>query len=338
MFSRLSPLASFLIMKFTHLGRTGLKVSRLCLGTMNFGPQTTEADSFAIMDRALEHGINFFDTADVYGWKKGEGITEQIIGRWFEQGGNRRERVVLATKLYNEMGNGELSDWPNTSRLSALHIRRACDASLKRLKTDYIDLYQMHHVDRETPWDEIWSAMEVLVQQGKILYVGSSNFAGWHIARANEQAQKRHFLGLTSEQSLYNLNARAVEMEVIPACLEYGLGLIPWSPLGGGLLGGVLEKKTEGRRSEMDEQVEKNRPALEKWEALCKDLGEEPADVALGWLLHQKVVTAPIIGPRTLEQLDGALRATEIELSDETLKQLDEIFPGHKTAPEDYAW
>jgi len=325
-------------MKFTHLGRTGLKVSRLCLGTMNFGPQTSEADSFAVMDRALEHGINFFDTADVYGWKKGEGITEQIIGRWFNQGGNRRERVVLATKLYGDMGMAELNDWPNTSKLSALHIRRACDASLKRLQTDYIDLYQMHHIDRETPWEEIWSAMEILKQQGKILYVGSSNFAGWHIARACEQAHGRNLVGLVAEQSLYNLNARKIELEVVPACLEYGLGLIPWSPLGGGLLGGVLEKKTEGRRSELDDQIEKNRPALEKWEALCKELGEQPADVALGWLLHQKVVTAPIIGPRTMEQLDGALRATEIELSDETLKKLDEIFPGHKTAPEDYAW
>jgi aryl-alcohol dehydrogenase-like predicted oxidoreductase len=320
-------------MKYTQLGRSGLKVSRLCLGTMNFGPQTSEADSFSIMDRALEHGINFFDTADVYGWQKGEGVTEQIIGRWFAQGDGRREKTVLATKLYGEMG-----DWPNESKLSALHIRRACDASLKRLQTDYIDLYQMHHVDRATPWEEIWQAMEVLVSQGKILYVGSSNFAGWHIAQANEAAKSRHFMGLVCEQSLYNLNARTVEMEVVPACEHYGLGLIPWSPLGGGLLGGILEKPTEGRRAGMDEQIENNRAKLEAWEALCKELGERPADVALAWLLHQKVVTAPIIGPRTIEQLDGALRATEIELSSGTLKKLDEIFPGFKTAPEHYAW
>ena len=320
-------------MKYTQLGRSGLKVSRLCLGTMNFGPQTSEADSYAIMDRALEHGINFFDTADVYGWKKGEGVTEQIIGRWFAQGDGRREKTVLATKLYGEMG-----DWPNESKLSALHIRRACDASLKRLQTDYIDLYQMHHVDRATPWEEIWQAMEVLVSQGKVLYVGSSNFAGWHIAQANEAAKSRHFMGLVCEQSLYNLNARTVEMEVVPACEHYGLGLIPWSPLGGGLLGGVLDKPKEGRRAGMDEQIENNRAKLEAWEALCKELGERPADVALAWLLHQKVVTAPIIGPRTIEQLDGALRATEIELSSGTLKKLDEIFPGFKTAPEHYAW
>jgi aryl-alcohol dehydrogenase-like predicted oxidoreductase len=322
-------------MQYTNLGRTGLKVSRLCLGTMNFGPQTTEPDSFAIMDRAHEHGINFFDTANVYGWKKGEGITEQIIGRWFAQGGGRREKTVIATKFYGDMG-----DWPNQSRVSALHIRRACDESLLRLKTDHIDLYQMHHIYRETTWDEVWQAFEVLVQQGKVLYAGSSNFAGWHIAAANEAAKSRHFLGLVSEQSLYNLNARTVELEVIPACEKYGLGLIPWSPLAGGLLGGVLQKAAEGRRASENVQnnVEKYRDRLEKWEALCGELGEQPADVALAWLLKNPVVTAPIIGPRTLEQLDGSLRALEIELGEETMAKLDEIFPGFKPAPEGYAW
>jgi aryl-alcohol dehydrogenase-like predicted oxidoreductase len=320
-------------MQYTNLGRTGLKVSRLCLGTMNFGPQTSEQDSFAVMDRALEHGINFWDSANVYGGKKGEGVTEQIIGRYFAQGGGRREKVVLATKVYGDMG-----EWPNTSRLSALHIRRACDDSLRRLQTDYIDLYQMHHIWREAPWEEIWQAMELLVQQGKVLYIGSSNFAGWHIAQANEIAKHRNFLGLVSEQSLYNLNARTVERDLIPACEAYGLGLIPWSPLGGGLLGGVLDKPSEGRRGGMSENIEKNRAKLEPWEALCKELGEQPADVALAWLLSNKVVTAPIIGPRTLEQLDGSLRALEIELSQDTLKKLDEIFPGFKPSPEGYAW
>ncbi|MCX6081525.1 MAG: aldo/keto reductase [Chloroflexi bacterium] len=323
-------------MEFTQLGRTGLKVSRLCLGTMNFGPQTTDVDSFAIMDQAIELGINFFDTANVYGWKLGEGVTEQIIGRWFEQGGGRREKTVLATKLYGRMG-----DWPNQQRLSALNIRQACDASLKRLKTDYIDLYQFHHIDRLSPWDEIWQACEVLVQQGKILYVGSSNFAGWHIAKANEAAKARHFMGLSSEQSLYNLNDRMVELEVIPACKDYGLGLIPWSPLAGGLLGGVLEKIEKGRRASEDTQKEiaKFRDRLEKWEAFCKNMGEQPADVALAWLLHNPVVTAPIIGPRTLDQLNGSLRALEIKLDEAALKSLDEIFPGPGgEAPEAYAW
>ena len=323
-------------MQYTSLGRTGLKVSRLCLGTMNFGPQTTEEDSFKIMDHALELGINFWDTADVYGWKQGEGYTEQIMGRYFAQGGGRREKVVLATKFFGGMGLGEMKDWPNTNRLSALHIRKACEDSLKRMQTDYIDLEQMHHIDRETPWEEIYQAFDTLVQQGKVIYFGSSNFAGWHIAQASEIAKHRHFLGLVSEQTHYNLNVRKPELEVIPACEKYGLGLIPWSPLAGGLLGGILQKEATGRRSGMD--IEAKRPQLEKWENLCNDLGEKPADVALAWLLHNPVVTAPIIGPRTMDQLDGSLRAMEITLSDDTIQKLNEIFPGHKTAPEDYAW
>jgi len=323
-------------MQYARLGRTGLRVSRLCLGTMNFGPLTSEADSFAIMDRALELGINFFDTANVYGWKMGEGITEQIIGRWFAQGGGRREKVVLATKVYGKMG-----DWPNESRLSALHIRRACEASLRRLQTDYIDLYQMHHIDRDTPWEEIWQAMEQLVREGKVLYVGSSNFAGWHIAQANEAAQRRNFMGLVSEQSLYNLSARMIELEVIPACQSYGVGIIPWSPLGGGLLGGVLQKVAEGRRADarMQERIEKHRAQLEAYEGFCREIGERPADVALAWLLQQPAVTAPIIGPRTLDQLNDSLRALEITLSDEALARLDAIWPGPGgPAPEAYAW
>lgn len=323
-------------MQYTRLGRTGLKVSRLCLGTMNFGPHTSEPDSYAIMDRALALGVNFFDTADVYGWKKGEGVTEQIIGRWFAQGGGRREKVVLATKVYGAMG-----DWPNESRLSARHIRAACDASLKRLQTDYIDLYQMHHIDRDTPWDEIWQAMDQLVTAGKVLYVGSSNFAGWHIAAANESAKQRHSLGLVCEQSLYHLNARTVELEVIPACQHYGLGFIPWSPLGGGLLGGVLEKAAAGRRASdfVATRLEKNRDRIEAYEALCRSHGQRPADVALAWVLANPTVTAPIIGPRTLAQLDEANAALDLKLGADQLAALDAIFPGPGgTAPEAYAW
>jgi len=324
-------------MKYTNLGRTGLSVSRLCLGTMNFGPETSEEDSHAIMDHALELGINFFDTANVYGWKTGEGWTEQIIGRWFAQGGDRRERTVLATKLYGGMG-----DWPNQTYLSALNIRQACDASLKRLQTDHIDLYQMHHVDRRTPWEEIWEAMEVLRQQGKILYVGSSNFAGWHITKAQEKARARHSYGLVSEQSIYNLLTRQVELEVLPACEDYGLGVIPWSPLQGGLLGGVIRKQNEGKRrleGRAKEALEGHRPAIEAYEDFCADLGEDPAHVGLAWLLAQPAVTGPIIGPRTMEQLDGSLRALEIELDEKALTRLDEIFPGPGgTAPEAYAW
>jgi aryl-alcohol dehydrogenase-like predicted oxidoreductase len=323
-------------MDHVRLGRTGLRVSRLCLGTMNFGPYTSEGESHAIMDKALELGINFFDTANVYGWKTGEGVTEQIIGRWLAQGGGRREKVVLATKVYGRMGSG-----PNEQRLSARHIRAACEASLARLKTDYIDLYQMHHVDRETPWDEIWQAMELLVQQGKVLYVGSSNFAGWQIAQAAEAAARRHFLGLVSEQSLYNLTMRTIELEVIPACRAYGVGLIPWSPLASGALAGVLGERGTGRRSRdlVAQKLEKHRAQIEAYEQLCRQVGHAPADVALAWTLHNPVVTAPIIGPRTMEQLTGSLGALAITFDERTLQRLDDIWPGPGgEAPEAYAW
>ena len=324
------------VMRYTHLGRTGLLVSPLCLGTMNFGPETSEEDSHTIMDEAHELGINFFDTANVYGWQKGEGITEQIVGRWFAKGGGRRERTVIATKLYGSMG-----DWPNFDKLSAVNIRRACDESLQRLQTDYIDLYPMHHVDRDTPWDEIWEAMETLRAQGKILYVGSSNFAGWHIAKAQGVAARRNFLGLVSEQSIYNLAQREIELEVLPACRDFGLGVIPWSPLHGGLLGGVIRKEQEGSRrrsGRAKDMLEARRDQVQAWEDLCDELGEEPANLALAWLLYQDGVTAPIIGPRTMDQLTGALRALEITFDDKTLARIDEIWPGYDTAPEHYAW
>lgn len=322
-------------MQYVNLGRTALKVSRLCLGTMNFGPQTTEEDSYKIMDKALDMGINFFDTANVYGWKKGEGVTEQIVGRWWAQGGGRRDKVVIATKVYGDMG-----DWPNQNRLNKLTIRRELDNSLRRLKTDYIDLYQMHHVWRDAPWDELWEAFEVAIQQGKILYVGSSNFAGWHIVQANEAAKRRNTLGLVSEQSIYHLLNRNIELEVIPASEKYGVGIIPWSPLAGGLLGGVIEKENQGRRAGegVQKQLEKNRTAIEAWENLCRELGEKPADVAIAWMLQNPAISAPIIGPRTQEQLEGQIRSLEITLSEETNQKLNEIFPGKKTAPEDYAW
>jgi aryl-alcohol dehydrogenase-like predicted oxidoreductase len=323
-------------MEYTHLGRTGLRVSRLVLGTMNFGPETPEDDAHRIMDRALDHGINFFDTANTYGWKKGEGWTEQIIGRYFAQGGGRREKVVLATKLY-----GSMSDWPNDTFLSARNIRHACDGSLKRLQTDHIDVYQMHHVDRDTPWDEIWEAMETLRAQGKILYVGSSNFAGWHIAAAQEAARRRSFYGLVSEQSFYNLANRAIELEVLPAAQHYGLGVIPWSPLYSGLLGGVLRKEAQGKRRTQGRArdfLDGHRDQVQAYEDLCDDVGHAPANIALAWLLSRDGVTGPIIGPRTIEQLDDALTALDITLDDKTLARLDEIWPGHKPAPEDYAW
>ncbi len=328
-------------MEHTRLGRTGLLVSRLCLGTMNFGPKTDEPTSHAILDRALEHGINFVDTANVYGWKTGEGVTEQIIGRWLAQGGNRRDQVVLATKVYGRMGPG-----PNEQGLSARHIIGACEESLRRLQTDWIDLYQMHHISRSTPWEEIWQAMEVLVAQGKVRYVGSSNFAGWHLAAAQESAARRHFLGLVSEQCIYNLLPRHVELEVIPAAQQYGIGIIAWSPLHGGLLSGAIRKLADGTAGRAAEgrsadALRTHREAIGEYEKLCATLGEEPADVALAWLLSRDGVTAPVIGPRTVEQLDGARRCMEITLDPPTLARLDALFPPvgkGGPGPEAWAW
>jgi len=323
-------------MEYVFLGRTGLKVSRICLGTMNFGPYTMEEDSYAIMDKSLDLGINFFDTANVYGGDKGKGVTEEIIGRWLSQGSGRRENIVLATKVFGAMGDGV-----NDRKLSAYHIKKACEDSLRRLKTDHIDLYQMHHIDRDTPWDEIWQAMEQLVREGKILYVGSSNFAAWNIAQANETAKNRNFIGLVSEQSIYSLRNRHIELEVLPACKAYGVGMIPWSPLGGGILCGVLEKRNEGRRTRdaLRESVEKLRPQIEAYENLCKEIDESPADVALAWVLNNPVVTSPIVGPRTIEQLNENTAAINIKLTEDVLKKLDEIWPGPgNQAPEAYAW
>jgi aryl-alcohol dehydrogenase-like predicted oxidoreductase len=329
-------------MQYKHLGRTGLRVSRLALGTMNFGDATDQSDAFDILDSAVEAGINLVDTADVYGgpqspdMEQGYGLSEEIIGRWLHAGSGRRERIVLATKLYQPMGPG-----PNDRHLSAYHIRRACEDSLRRLQTDHIDLYQMHHVDRATPWDEIWQATEQLARDGKITYVGSSNFAGWDIATAQAAAAQRNFLGLVSEQSLYNLTARTVELEVLPAARYWGVGVIPWSPLGGGLLGGVLHKIDHGRRStpSIRQLVEQHRDSLQAYETLCDELGETPADVALAWLLGNDAVTATITGPRTVQQLTDSLHAVDVTLSPQTRDQLDRIWPGPGgEAPAAYAW
>lgn len=326
-----------------RLGNHGALVSNLCLGTMNFGWQTSVEDSFKIMDRALELGINFFDTADVYGWSEEHGYTEEIIGRWFAQGGGRRDATVLATKVFNPVSRkANLKEVNSDGRsLSAYKIRKHSEGSLKRLQTEWIDIYQMHHVDRACPWDETWQAFDSLVKQGKVVYVGSSNFAGWDIATACQEASKRGMMGLVSEQSIYHLNNRVIELEVIPACRHYGLGLIPWSPLGGGLLGGALEKMQTGRRmgENFEREVAQNRDKLEKYEALCRELGYPPGEVALAWLMHNPIVTAPIIGPRTIEQLESAVRATEIVLDGDVLQKLDQIFPGPGgEAPKAYAW
>lgn len=323
-------------MKYTTLGRTAVSISPLCLGTMNFGPLTSEADSFAIMDRALDAGINFFDTANVYGFEKGRGLTEEIIGRWFALGGGRRDKVVLATKVY-----GPMADGPNNRGLSAYAIRKACEASLRRLQTDHIDLYQMHHIDRTAPWEEVYQAMEQLVREGKITYLGSSNFAAWNIAQANEIAKNRNYLGLVSEQSVYSLRNRQIELEVIPAVRNYGMALIPWSPLAGGLLSGIFSGEHSGRRNrpQLQAAAEKLRPQVEAYEALCLELGLDFSDVALTWIRQQPGVTSPIIGPRTMEQLNANIASLEIVLEQEVLDKLNTIWPGPgNQAPEAYAW
>jgi aryl-alcohol dehydrogenase-like predicted oxidoreductase len=326
-------------MQYTYLGRSGMKVSRLCLGTMNFGPSTEEKEAFRIMDAAVDAGVNFFDTANVYGGTNHKGWTEEIIGRWFAQGGNRREKVILATKVYGGMEVPQVS--PNEGGgLSAYKIRRHLEDSLRRLQTDHIELYQMHHIDRSVSWEELWEAFEVHVYQGKIGYVGSSNFAGWDLVKAQAEAKARKFMGLISEQHKYSLLCRLPELEVLPAAQDLGIGVIAWSPLDGGILGGNAFNPSAGSRTERQQgRAEQLRPKLEAFSKLCKELGESEANVALAWTLAHPAMTAPIIGPRTLQQFEDTLRVVDIQLDESALAQLDEIFPGPGgAAPKAYAW
>ena len=320
-------------MQYRSLGRSGLNVSALCLGTMNFGSRTSPEASFDILSCAMDAGINFIDTADQYGGDSGVGTTETIIGQWLAQNPARRHNAVIATKVHEPM-SGDIND----RGLSARHIQMACEASLRRLQVDHIDLYQMHHIDRATPIDEIWQAMERLYQQGKITYVGSSNFPGWAIAQANERAWAQQRLGLVSEQGLYNLLERRAELEVLPACQEYGLGLIPWSPLAGGLL--AADSASSGRRQAPAMQVARQARAeqLKAFQTLCDELGNSPSNVALAWLLHQSGVAATIIGPASIEQLRSVVDVPQLELSQEALDKIDAIFPPCGAAPEAYAW
>lgn len=330
-------------MQYVSLGRSGLRVSRLILGTVNFGPQTPEDDAHRILNAAVDAGINFIDTADAYGtyFTTGDtqpraGWSEQIIGRWLKDQPARRDQIVLATKCHNPVGPGV-----NDKGLSAYHIRRAVDASLRRLQTDHIDLQQMHHVDLATPWDEIWQAYETLIRQGKVTYIGTSNFAAWHLVTACYTARERGLIGPICEQSRYGLHVRDIELEVLPACRHFGLGCIAWSPLFNGLMAGPSALDELKRRGQTDslEQFESYRPRLEQCEALCRDIGHPPAEVVFAWILHNRDMTGPIVGPRTFEHLQSALRALDIQLDADTLKRLDAIWPGPGgEAPEAYAW
>lgn len=326
-------------MQYTKLGRAGVKVSRLALGTMNFGWHTDEAASFEIMDAALDAGINFYDTANIYSG----GASEEIVGRWLAQDASRRGRIVLTTKMYIPT-----ADWPNFGGLSAVNIRRAVEDSLRRLQVEHLDLLQFHHIDRDTPFEEIWEATERLVSDGKLIYAGTSNFAGWQIAAATEAARNRNFLGPISEQSVYNLMERTVELEVLPAAQHYGLGFLPWSPLAGGLLAGSTRSLDAGRGGDGSDllghgarvaHVEKVRAAVEEYSKLAADLGLTPTVLALAWLLSRPGVTAPVLGPRTLDHFTGSLGATDVSLDDATVARLDELFPGPGgPAPEAYCW
>lgn len=327
-------------MDYTHLGRTGTSVSRIVLGTMNFGDRTTEEDSFAILDRALELGINFIDTANGYGGSGGRGATEEIIGRWLKARPGVRDGIILATKVHSPMVDPDANgtDQVNARGAGAWQVRREAIGSLKRLQTDRIDLYQFHHIDRHISWAELWQAMEVLVAKGEVVYAGSSNFAAWNIAQANEIAQNRNFLGLVSEQSLYNLVQRSIELEVIPAAQNYGMGVIPWSPLAGGLLSGV-SSDAKARSASLTGARAKRQEQLDAYDTFAKERGWSPSALGLAWLLHQPGVTGPIIGPRTVEQLESAVSALDIHLSADDLAGLDELFPGPGgQAPEAYAW
>tara|TARA_B100000945_G_scaffold305523_1_gene292083 strand:- start:98 stop:1084 length:987 start_codon:yes stop_codon:yes gene_type:complete len=328
-------------MDLIKLGRSGLSVSPLVLGTVNFSWLTNEKDSFAILDRALELGINFFDTSDNYN----AGQTEALLGRWFAQGGGRREQVVLATKVYSppmEWGSKDeakrTGSWvgPNDRGLSAKHMRYAIEASLKRLQTDYVDIYQCHHVDRSVSWEALWQSFDLLRQQGKILHAGSSNYAAWHLAQSQSVANHAGSIGFVSEQSVYSLMNRHIELEVAPACQAMDIGLLTYSPLAGGLLGGKIEKGETGRRSFSPKNESEN---LSRYESLCHKAGISPADLALAWVVNQPLVTAPIVGPRTMAQLESSVKAIEIKLEKDVLDELDELFPGPGgPAPEAYSW
>lgn len=318
-------------MKYATLGASRLEVSRVCLGTMNFGRHVAADDAHAILDDALALGINYVDTANRYGTPERPHAAEEILGDWFARGGDRRDRTVLATKVFEKT-----ADWPNNGGLSALNIRRACDASLRRLRTDRIDVYQMHHVDRAAPWDEIWEAFEVLRAQGKILYAGSSNFAGWHLATA-QSAGAAHRWRLVTEQSVYSLAVRDIEREVLPAARALGIGLVPWSPLAGGLLADVA---AGGRRSDDGFAARASRHAdqLTATRAIADELGVSLAVLALAWVASRPGVTAPIIGPRTTGQLRELAVVPEVEIPQPLVERLDAVWPGPGEAPEAYAW
>ena len=333
-------------MHYTSLGKSNLQVSNICLGTMHFGNRTSEEDAFKIMDRALEMGINFWDTANVYSGSGRRGTSEAIIGRYFQSNPGSRDRVVLATKVYGPM---EDVDDPNYERrVSAYKVRKHVNDSLERLQTDRIDLYQVHHFDRAITLEEFWGTFEKLITDGKVLYMGSSNFPGWGLAKFQMAAMQRKSMGFISEQTMYNLLCRWPELEVLPAAQNMGIGIIPYMPLAGGILTAKVQSVGGSRTASVENEygIAVSSDQIRAYQELCSDLGESPVAVAIAWTLTQPAVSSAIVGIRTLSHLDDMERASELKLTKETLTHLDELFDVNqgrpirtgKSAPEAYAW
>lgn len=318
-------------MQTRSLGRTGLKVSSLCLGAMTFGDPgkgfmagvaADERTSFDILDRAYEAGVNFIDTANVYGM----GLSEEILGRWLKAKKNR-DKVVIATKFRMTMGDG-----PNDRGGSRAHIHQQIEASLKRLQTDHVDLYQMHAQDRSTPIDETLSTLDSLVKAGKLRYLGASNFTGTRLVESLWVADRRGFEPFVCLQPQYSLVCRQIEMELLPACRRHGLGVICWSPLGRGFLSGKYDRNVPppaGTRlaawQDSFRQVdrERNWDIAEEVKKVAKEIGMTPSQVALAWVLAQPGITSTIIGARTIEQLDENLKAADLTLPAPVIERLD---------------
>ncbi|MDL2225698.1 aldo/keto reductase [Eubacteriales bacterium OttesenSCG-928-M02] len=321
-------------MLYNKIGTSGMYVSRVCLGTMAFGSLIDEKESFRIMDVALDNGITFFDTANGYGRRvnklTGEstgspGLSEEIIGRWFAQGGGRREKIVLITK-FNSPG-GELHGANNRPGLSAWKIRRSLDDSLRRLQTDHLEIFMMHRVDRSVSWAELWPAFTAAQFQGKLDYVASSAFAAHDLVTAQAEAEKRGLLGLICDQHRYNLVCRVPELEVIPALEKLGMGLLPYSPLGGGHLSGKA-LDAPGPRTQGRVLTEEQRAQLEAFQAFSEEVGISQPKLAHAWILKNPAVSAFLTGPRTVEMLEEAIASVDVELTDDMMAKLDEIFPG----------
>ncbi|MEX0885305.1 MAG: aldo/keto reductase [Phycisphaeraceae bacterium] len=319
---------------YRYLGRTGIRVSPLCLGCMMFGGKTEPEDSYAVIDRAIDGGVNFLDTANVYVGGRSEEVTGEALKR-----NGKRERIVLATKCHGNMHRDEPLD-PNKWGNSRRQIIEQCDASLKRLQTEWIDLYQIHRPHPDCAIDETLRALDDLVRQGKVRYIGCSTFAAWQVVESLWAADHHHLNRFVTEQPPYNLLDRRIERELIPMAQTYGMGLIPWSPLAGGFLTGKYKREGGGPSDGRYADAERGRgPAIlgadrtfdivEKVEALAGERGCTPSQLALAWCVHQPGITSPIIGPRTMEQLEDNLGALQVEVTEADRAALDEVsLPG----------